>query len=137
MARNRLKAKGRRESGSFVPIPHSVLKSSQFAALSFKAVKLLLDICADIRFGSGGSINNGDQACTISVMEKRGWKSKDTLLKAQQELEESGFIIRTRQGGRNLCNLFAVSFFAIDECEGKLDLSSTNRAPNDWKNWNP
>jgi len=132
MGNSRSRAKGRRESGRFIALPYSVLQHQSYISLSPRAVKLLLDFCS---FYNGK--NNGDFTTAWTVIEKRGWKSRDQVFKAQQELETKGFIIRTRQGGRNLCNLFAITFYAIDECSGMLEVPATNVAPGDWKkNWN-
>ena len=66
-------------------------------------------------------------------MSKKGWKSRDTLDRSLLELMESGFIRKTRQGGRRKCNLFAVTWLAINECGGKLDVAATRVAPNTWR----
>jgi len=88
-----------------------------------------MDLCANFN-----GRNNGDFSAAWTLMTKRGWRSRDQLFKAQTELIESGFIVKTRQGGRNLCNLFAITFWAIDECMGKLDVPATAAPPGDWKN---
>ena len=124
----RARYKGRRESGSYVALPHSVLRHENFARLSPRATKLFLDLAANY-VGN----NNGDFSCAWTQMKKRGWKSRDQLFKAQTELEETGFLTKTRQGGRNKCNLFALTIWPIDECKGKLDVSATSVAPGDWK----
>ena len=77
--------------------------------------------------------NNGDLAAAWKLMEKRGWRSKETLHRAKRELLEKGFIVTTRQGGRHVCSLFAVTWLAIDECSGKLDVAPTRVAPGYWK----
>ena len=128
MANSRARAKGRRESGNFAALPYSVLRHPNYISLSPRAVKLLLDFCS---FYNGK--NNGDFTAAWTVIKERGWKSRDQVFKAQQELEEKGFILRTRQGGRHLCNLFAITFYAIDDCDGKLDRPATNTAPGDWR----
>ena len=66
-------------------------------------------------------------------MRLYGWTSKGTVDKALNELLARGFIEQTRQGGRNKCSLYAVSWLAIDECGGKLDVSDTRVASNLWK----
>lgn len=141
MGRTRAKAKGRRESGAFIPLPVSVLNHANFARLTPKAVKLLIDLCVQLRFREGGTVNNGDITAAWKLMEPRGWQSKDTLYRALDELLHYGFVIRTRQGGRNLCSLFAVTWWAIDECAGKLDIKPTRAPSNEWRNecelWNP
>jgi hypothetical protein len=133
MAMDRRKAKGRRESGIFVPLPCSVLNHPNFTRLSAKAVKLLIDMVSQLRFRSGGTRNNGDLTATWSILKERGWKSRDSLHLSLQELLYYGFIKLTRQGGRHLPSLYAVTWWAIDECGGKLDIPETRAPSNEWK----
>lgn len=120
------------EKGSYVAIPHIVINSHGYAKLSAYAVKLLNDLLAQY-FGS----NNGDFQATFSLMRNRGWKSKGTLNRAIKELIESGFVEVSRHGGRNKCSLYAITFYAIDECKGKLDISATNRPTSLWRKYEP
>lgn len=132
MAINRQRAKGRRESGAFVPLPCSVLAHPNFVALTPKAVKLLVDMLNQVRFKAGGPINNGDLCATISLMRERGWRSKETLEEAIKELIYYGFIKLTRQGGRHQPSLYAVTWWAINECGGKLDCAETRVPSREW-----
>lgn len=128
MARNIQKAKGRREAGCFITIPCCVLNHPNFLALTAKAKALLLDLLIQYRGN-----NNGDLQCTFSLMKNRGWNSKDCLQRAIKELLHYEFAIITRQGGRHQCSLYAISFYAVDECNGKHDAQATNKAPGQWK----
>ena len=128
MAKSYAKAKARREKGGFLALPHAVIRSEKFAALSPRATKLLIDMLASYRGN-----NNGDFEITYATLSTRGWKSRSMLAKARDELLESGFVLQSRQGGRHKCGLFAVSFFAIDDCGGKLDIPATRVPPGDWK----
>lgn len=120
MVRSRSKIKGRATSGGFLALPHAVLESDSFRGLSSHAVKLLIDIAGQYR-----GQNNGDFSAAWSLMQRRGWKSRDTLTKALRELLEAGLIERTReggnpkQGGAGICALYAVTWLAIDECKGR------------------
>lgn len=129
MARTRQKTKGRKDSAPFLRLPKHILESEEYAQLSSIAVKLLVDLGSQFR----GS-NNGDLCAAWGWMKKRGWKSRDTLNRAQTELESSGWIIRTRQGGRHKANLFALTWLGIDECDGKLDVPPTTVPSNRWRN---
>ena len=124
--------KGRQTTGSFLRLPHHVLQHETFKTLSTRATKLLIDIAAQYR----GS-NNGDLSATLSLMRDRGWNSSDQLNKAKKELVEKDVIRVARQGGLNKCNLYALTWFPIDECKGKLDIASTITAPVDWKIGSP
>jgi len=120
---NRRRAKGRKEGGSFVRLPHACLRHNNFIVLSAYAVKLLIDLYANYN-----GRNNGE-----SMMKKRGWRSESTLNNARKELLHYGWIICSRQGGKNMASLYAVSFQSIDECKGKLDVRETVTAPGNWK----
>ena len=114
---------------TFLALPQAVVDSSQFIAMSAPAVKLLIDLFAQFR-----GANNGDLCATWSLMKPRGWRSKGTLHAALQELLNAGFLLCTRQGGRNRASLYALTFMAIDECGGKLDVAATRVSPGTWKN---
>lgn len=127
-AKKLLKSKGRKESGSFLAIPHAVLRSPNFISLSSHGVKLLIDLATEYN-----GTNNGDLCATWSMMKKRGWKSQDTLNRALKDLMSRGMIIKTRQGGMNYASLYAITWRSIDECGGKLEVSPTAVAPGNWK----
>lgn len=97
-------------------------------------MKLLHDLLVQLRFKKDyGPINNGDLQATWSQMRKRGWRSQDTMRNAIDELKHYGFIVVTRQGYMNRCSLYAVTWWAINECNGKLDVSETQVPGNNWK----
>lgn len=121
--------RGRRASGSFIALPHHLLESTEYAELTPPEVKLLLDV-----FAQFNGRNNGDLTCAWSVMKRRGWRSKDTLTRALRGLLERRFITKTRQGGKHRCSLYAVTWLAIDDCDGKLDVRPTRVASGAWKN---
>jgi len=133
MSRSYSKAKGRREQGSFLALPFSVLEHENFATLPAWSTKLLLDLCTQLRFQKGGTATNGDLSASWSMMRKRGWRSKGTLYAAIRDLKDRGFIIVSRQGGRHKASLYAVTWLAVDECKGKLDIKPTKSAPGLWR----
>lgn len=118
----------RRESGGFAALPHCLLESKVFIGLSQHAVKLLIDLLAQFK-----GFNNGDLCLSWSIMEKRGWKSRDTLNKARKELIDAELIIVSRYGDRRRPHLYALTFFAIDECGGKLDINTTQKPLSLWR----
>lgn len=125
MARNRLKAKGRKESGRFVALPHAVMDSDDYKSLSGSAMKVLM--CLLRQFNGR---NNGDLSASFTLANTWGIGSKSTLSKALKELQERDMIICTREGRflrpGGCCALYAVTWLAIDECSGKLEVSSSN-----------
>ncbi len=128
MGRTLERMKGRRESGTFSKLIHAYFQSPEFAELSPRAVKALIDLYCQYR-----GYNNGDLSAAISIMRARGWRSKDQLAKALKELVEKDWLVVTRQGGRNLATLYAVTFMPINECGGKLDVKATVTPPHLWK----
>jgi len=126
--RSREKHLGRKESGTFLPVPTYVLACPNFCALSLKAKALILDIGA--RFTG---FNNGDLAAPWSWMKERGWRSKDTLHRALQELRRAGMIEQTRQGGLHGPSLYAFTWRPIDACKARLDVSPTRVASGKWR----
>jgi len=126
------KTKSRRTEGTFLALPLRVLSSVALANLSAYAAKLLFDVCSQYKYGK-----NGDLSAAWTLMQKRGWRSKDTLNKALKELCASGLIVLTRQGGLHRCSLYAVGWLSIDECDGKLDVTATTRPTNGWMEFEP
>ena len=124
---SRMAADGRSRISYYITIPNRCLVSENFSSLSPKACKLFLDVAAQCR-----GYNNGDLCITWSLMKKRAWKSQDTLAKAKKELLDKGWLIQTRQGGRNRCSLFAFSFIKIGDFGSKLEIGPTESPPNDW-----
>lgn len=122
----------RREPGGFAALPHCLLESQVYIGLSAHAVKLLNDLLAQFK-----GFNNGDLCLAWTIMEKRGWKSRDTLDKARKELLDVELILITRYGDRKRPNLYALTFFAIDECGGKLDIKPTEKPTSRWRTHEP
>ena len=127
MARNWQKAKGRRDSHTFVQFQHRMLRDRRFLSLSGCACYTLLYLASQYN-----GRNNGDLSIAWSVASTKGVRSYGTLRAGVMELLEAGFVVQTRLGGRNRCSLFALTWLAIDECGGKLDIPATRVAPNDW-----
>jgi hypothetical protein len=136
MANSYSKAKGRNEKGRFVALPHHCLNHENYICMSHKAKTLFVNVVLQYN----GS-NNGDLCIAFSVMKKQGWKSKQTLFLAMDELKHYGWIVQTRIGGmNNTPHLYAITFHPIDECKGKLDIKATKTPLGNWKNkvekWN-
>ena len=135
MAKNRQKIKGRREDYSFSAKPHHIFRAdcknkipSPASVLSHKAAHLLDNLIAQFN-----GKNNGDLSAAPAIMKLYGWTSQGSIYDALTELLGTGFIEQTRQGGRNKCSLYAVTWLAIDECNNKLDLNPTKIPSNLWK----
>ncbi len=126
--RNRNKHKGRSDKGTFTAVPHTVQDSSNWKQLGGSSLKVLLIIA---RQYNGN--NNGDLCASFSIMRRRGIRSPDTLHRALRELRHYGMIELTRQGGLHAASLYALTWHAIDDCKGKLDVASTIIASGKWK----
>jgi hypothetical protein len=100
------------------------LDDTAYINLPDPAKALLLDIARQYN----GS-NNGDLCATLKTLKPRGWASNSKLWRALGTLLDSELLILTRQGGRHKCSLYALSWESIDECKGKLDISSTKAPP--------
>lgn len=95
-------------------------------------MKLLWELARQYR-----GTNNGDLSATAEMLKERSgtWASKDTLSRKLRYLEERGWIVRTRQGGRHIgCNLYAVTWWPVDACGGKHQHPAEHRASHAWKN---
>ena len=121
------------EAGSYVSMFQCVIRSKAYTSLSAHAVKLLYDLLAQYNGN-----NNGDLSAPFSTMSRdRNWRSKGTLNRAIKELLEAELIEVSRQGGRHKCSLYAVTFYAVDECKGKLDIKSTLSPKSSWRKKDP
>jgi hypothetical protein len=120
-------AKAKRPAGGFLALPHAVIRSKEYRALSPFACKLLIDLLSQY----DGS-NNGDFCCAWSIMEPCGWRSRATLRKALIELIETGFVSQTRQGGRHLASLYGVTIYALDE-RAKLEVRTNGFPRGAWQ----
>ncbi len=107
---------------------HDYFTSPEYAELSPRALKALIDLYCQFRGN-----NNGDLCAAWSLMSRRGWTSKDQLAKAITELLERRWIELTRQGGRRIPSLYAVTWLGIDDCGGKLDVRPNSVPTNAWK----
>jgi len=132
MSLSRRKTTGRADGGGYFKLPHAVMESKNYRALSPHARMLLNDLGLQFR-----GANNGDLSAAWKLMQPRGWRSRDTLGKALAELLHFGMIEKTRQGGLNHCSLFALTWLAIDECRNKLDVPATRIASGLWKTPQP
>ena len=128
--RARWREKGRSSGPSFIQIPHFVLESPQWAAMDPLAMKLLFELARQFRGN-----NNGDLSATLSVLKDRGWRSADTLTSRLKILQDAGWVVQTRQGGRHIgCNLYAVTWWRVDPCDGKHQEPVTYKPSHAWKN---
>ncbi|MES2662141.1 MAG: hypothetical protein V4629_02455 [Pseudomonadota bacterium] len=125
---NRSKARGKKDKGQFIGIPHAVYKSQNYLQLRGWDVKLLVDITAQYH-----GFNNGDLSASWTLMREKKWRSQGTLNASLKKLLAFGFIEQTRQGGRNRCSLFAITWQPIDDCKGKIEVQPTKFPSKKWQ----
>ena len=123
----RAKHKGRRAGHSFVQLPHYMIRSPQFYAIR-RAHTLLLFLASQYN----GS-NNGDLSATKDMVKEMSVCTPSKLDGLLKLLESAGFIVRTRHGVRKVCNLYALTWYPIDECPGKFLEIAAGPARNDWR----
>lgn len=112
-----------------VQLYRDVIDSAQYASLSCRAVKLLIDLYAQFR-----GHNNGDLSAAWTIMKPRGWSSKDQLGKALKELLDKKWIgVSRRPRARRDPQLYFMTFLAINACNGKLDVAATDVPSNAWR----
>lgn len=115
--RKRYEAKAKREEGQFLALPRACLDHPSYVELGPYARALLVEM---LRQYNGD--NNGDLSAAWGLLKLRGVaSSRTTLDRARDDLERRGWIVQTRQGGRNHPNLYALTFLDVDHCGGKLD----------------
>ncbi|HGM6415609.1 TPA: hypothetical protein ACKP8A_001566 [Stenotrophomonas maltophilia] len=123
----RAKFTGRGKGPPFLSILHDISDSPEFGSLSAWACKLLIELARQYRPG-----RNGDLSIPWSMLKERGWNSKSTVVAAKRELLEAGWIIETRKGTNNVCSLYALTYYAIDESEKHLEPPTTT-PPHLWR----
>jgi hypothetical protein len=117
------------DGGSAFIIPVTLLRHINFVRLSPNACRLLLDLG---RQYSG--FNNGYLSAALSILKPVGWRSESKIREAVAECMHYQMIIKSRQGGRNRCNLFALTWLRIHEKKGRpLEISATCSPSNAWK----
>ena len=113
--------------GRFLALPHAVLASPRYRALSSSAVKLLIDIAMQY-----DGKNNGDLSAAWKVMKPKGWRSEATLDRAKKELLATGFIAETRKGRLpNTCTLYGITWHPLDPSD-KLDIRPAGFPVGEW-----
>jgi hypothetical protein len=109
MANPKHKGSGR-DGLRFAALPHVLLDSPAYLALSFSARALLVDMARQYT----GS-NNGRLVICDKAMKPRGWASSATIHKAKKELLAAGFLGETRKGHKpNKASWFALTWQTLD-----------------------
>ena len=119
------KRNDRKNEGRFAGIPLKVMDHPDYVGLGFSSRALLLEIARQYN-----RANNGKLCATFSQMERRGWKSEQTLSKCLKELLAANLITCTKRGtygnGKREPNFYAINWQPIDDIPGfTMDVKST------------
>jgi len=113
--------------GLYGAIPHAVMDGVAFKGASYPAKALLFEL---MRQHSGK--NNGHLQLSFSWLQGRGWKSRDVIQRARDEIIERGLLIQTRQGGLNIgASRYAVTWLKISNFVG-LEIQGKDYHPGAW-----
>ena len=115
--------------GAWFAMPLDFLRSRACAQLSPHAVKMLIDLCAQLGPNAKG---NGDLSAAPANMRPRGWSSDASRRAALCELEAAHLVTITRRGNRRSCTLYAVSLWPLQCDLTKLEVRPGCFATNDW-----
>lgn len=123
-------SKDKRESGRFVAMPMTVIKSTAFRGLSYSARCLLLDIAMQYT-----SSNNGRLVACNKFLKPLEWTSHSTITSGIKELTACGLLIQTRLGMRpNRAAWFALAWYDLDESTGiEVTKAQYQSLRTDWK----
>jgi hypothetical protein len=98
------------DKGRWIMMPHAVMTSRRYMALSHTARSLLWEFALQL-----GGHNNGQLIATDRKLEERGWNSSGTISRAKRELLEAEFIFETVKGHRpNKASWYAVTWRALN-----------------------
>lgn len=122
------KHRGRRADATFLRLPHYLITSPEWRALSGNAVKFLIDLAAEYN-----GRNNGDLALTRRKAMEQGWRSGGTRDRAAEEAVEAGFALVTRNGYKGTCTLYAITWEPINDVGKGVMFEPEHKASHRWK----
>lgn len=131
-AQKRGKFRGRKTDHTFLRLPHYVITSPQWRALSGNAIKFLVELAA-----AYDGKNNGDLSLTRKQALANGWRSGDTRDNAAGEAVEAGFAVVTRHGHKGACNLYAITWEPIDDVGKGVMFAPEHKAGRLWEQRRP
>lgn len=106
--------KGRRSGdGQYLPIPYVMARHEAFRSLSGPALKVFVELRSRYTVRGDGSCNNGQLTLSLDEGARLLGLGKSTVKRALDELQDAGFVKRTKQGhwyGRK------ASQYAVTDC---------------------
>lgn len=113
-AKKRRYGSSSRDGGGFVALPHVVLDSPAYRALSHPARALLIEVARQFR-----GDDNGRMLLSRKYLGERGWTSADVIQRAKSELLDAGFLHVTVMGQRpNRAGWYALTWMSLDKLDG-------------------
>lgn len=97
-AGRKVNATGRNETERFVKLDHWMLESASYAALRPVARALLVELARRFNGVNNGQIGLGER----EAAERLGMTDRKAVRRAMAELQDAGFIVKTRAGGFNM-----------------------------------
>jgi hypothetical protein len=117
----------------FLAVDETIYNSLAWRTLPGSAAKLWLDLKLQYRGN-----NNGQIIATMSVLEKRGWKSKAKLARALETLIERGFLVCTRKARPNVYHIASMYGFTDKDVAANAELDIAGSRPTHaYLNWVP
>lgn len=121
----RRKYTGRGAPQQYLGIAKWIINTKEFAGIKGSPLKLLIDMAAQYN-----GYNNGN--LTIAEANHR-WSSRSKLTRAEKWLIDHDWIVKTRMGGLGMGpNLYAVTWWPIDDCKGKHHHRAETVASHAW-----
>ena len=119
-------------NGTYSAVPTLLMDSVAFMGSSHAAKSILFELLRQLN-----GRNNGHLQLSYSWLKNRGWKSRDVIQRARNQLLERSLIILTRQGGFNIgASQYAVTWLKITNFVG-LDIQQKNYHPGAYGKLNP
>ena len=125
--------KARKSTSPFLSLNKGALKSPHFRSLSGNETKVFIHL-----YGEYNGSNNGYLALPYNRADKELHISRQLLSKTLKQLEEKGWIEKSRQGGKGRLSYYAVTIEPVDEVikngVSVHDLRPTKTASHKWRN---
>lgn len=125
--------KARKGTRPFLSFDKGALKSPHFRSLTGNETKVFLHL-----YGEYNGSNNGYLALPYNRADKELYISRQLLSKTLKQLEEKGWIEKSRQGGKGRLSYYAVTIEPVDEVikngVSVHDLRPTKTASHKWRN---
>ncbi|CAN1519118.1 hypothetical protein MCERE10_01811 [Burkholderiaceae bacterium] len=102
--------KGKQLPFDFLIIPKEILEGAEYQQLPHSSIVLMFYVMYQFK-----GKNNGRLTPSLAALEKMGWTSKSTLLRAKKALLETSFVVMTRRGHPpRTCEWWGFTWWKLD-----------------------